>query len=150
MIERTTCGTAARIVFAAVLTVGAGTAEAAGARYFSFVTHDGPPTYAPNEFVVEVRDPALAERYARILHGSEKQPPIPFIAKVLPGRASYNEAWSFHVDPSTLEPPADASFPECSLSAEDVEDGFWAVDDQILPGRMWCPWTMRLSREVKR
>ncbi|MEX1830064.1 hypothetical protein [Luteibacter sp. CQ10] len=151
MTQRKILGTAAaRIVLAAALVAGAGAAEAAGARYFSFITHDGPLTYSPNEFVVEVRDPALADRYTRILRGDEKQRSVPFVAKVLAGRAPYNEGWSFHVDPATLQPPADASFQECSFSAEDVEDHWWAVDDQILPDRTWCPWTMRLSREVKR
>ncbi|UPG85271.1 hypothetical protein L2Y94_18500 [Luteibacter aegosomatis] len=149
MIKRTTRG-AVRTLLAATLLAGAGMAEAAGARYFSFINYAGEPTYAPNEFVVEVRDPALAERYSQILRNIEKQPHVAFIANVLPGRAPYNEAWAFHVDPASLKPPTDASFHECSLSAEDVEENLWAVGDQILPGRMWCPWTMRLSREVKR
>lgn len=141
---------AAHLAVAVGLLAGAGGAEAAGARYFSFVTYSGEPTYAPNEFIVEVRDAVLAERYAQILRNVEKQPHVAFIANVLPGRAPYNEGWAFHVDPATLQPPTDASFHECSLSAEDVEENLWAVGEQILPGRMWCPWTMRLSREVKR
>ncbi|WP_413624442.1 hypothetical protein [Luteibacter sp. Lutesp34] len=125
-------------------------ASSAEPRYFAFGMAVGEPTIDPNEFIIEVRDPALAERYTDIVRGNERQPGVAFFGNVVPERAPYNEGWAFHVDPASLLPPSQTAIEVCDATPQFIEGHLAEVGGATLPGGNWCPWSMRVLREVKR
>lgn len=139
---------------AALLAIGCVVSPAAaaeqGSRYFAFISYAGGPKIDANEFVIEVSDPATAQRFDDVLHHRVVHKHIAFNAHIVPGRANYNEAWTYHVDPASVRPGSDFSVEVCSSTPEYIEEHLSDVGGSFLPGGEWCPWDMHLSREVLR
>lgn len=119
-------------------------------RYFAFVSYAGGPKIDANEFIVEVRDPVTAAHLAEIAVNNVPSPRIAFVGKVAPGRTVYNEAWPYHVDPASVRVGGDSHVEVCAATPEYIEEHLSEVGGAFLPGGDWCPWDMRLSREVLR
>lgn len=119
-------------------------------RYFAFVSYAGTPKIEANEFIIQIDDPALAEQYAQMVRNNTLQPRIAFTGTVVPGRAPYNEAWAFHVDPASVQLGGASHIEVCDSAPEYVEEHLQEVGGSFLPGAEWCPWSMHVSREVLR
>jgi len=118
------------------------------ARYFAFVSY-AHVTYSPKEFIVKVTDEKIADQLRSILDASKPQPPIAFSAKIEKGWTDYNDQWPFHVIPDTITFPFSTT-EVCDASPEEIVDHLDAIGGAFLPNNEWCPWTMRVTREVKR
>lgn len=130
-------------------TLAQGNGETNEARYFSFVA-TGAPTINANEFIVEVRDPAIAERFTSMIINRELQPNVAFTGTIAAKRAPYNEAWPFHVVSETLEVGGPGNIEVCDASPIEIEDHLYQLGGSFLPGAHWCPWSLHISREVLR
>ena len=144
---------AAAITFAAcisgsALAAGAPAREAIepGARYFAFVI-TGAPHREPHEFIFKTTDPVLQDKIDFILGGSP-QAEQRVTGKVVVGRAEYNEAWPFHLDPDSIS-LVGWSIEVCDATPMEIEDHLSQVGGDFLPNNEWCPWSSRLVREVK-
>lgn len=137
-----------RIVLAA-LSLAASTAiaePAATSRYFAFEA-SGAPMRQPHEFVVEIDDPATAELARRVLDGWDSHN-VRITGVIVKGSTDYNESWPFHLDPKSIQFGANA-VEACDATAQYVSEHLHLVGTGILPRNEWCPWSTRLTREVK-
>ncbi|BDU20293.1 hypothetical protein [Dyella sp. GSA-30] len=119
---------------------------APGTRYFSFVT-TGAPFREPHEFIFGTADPVLQDKIVSIINGTpafEQR----VKGRIVRGRAAYNEAWPFHLDPDSIE-LFGYSTELCDAVPMEIEEHLSEVGGSYLPGNEWCPWSMRLVREVK-
>jgi hypothetical protein len=120
-------------------------------RYFAFVNFSGLPKINANEFILEVTDPVVAAQFQLMVSNALPHPKIAFTGTVVPGREPYNEAWAFHVDPSSVQIGGSGNFEECSLTPEYVEEHVHLVGKDILyPDGHWCSFDMHITREVLR
>lgn len=151
MIRKTLFATA--IVFASCISgsalaagVPATEADAPGTSYFSFVM-SGASYRDPHEFIFKTADPVLQEKIRSILggaHANEQR----VMGKIVLGRAEYNEAWPFHLDPDSIS-LFGWSTEVCDAAPMEIEDNLSLVGGDFLPNNEWCPWSSRLVREVK-
>lgn len=118
-----------------------------GTRYYSFVM-TGDPFWEPHEFIFNTSDPVLQEKIDSILGGTPTRDQR-VRGKVVLGRAEYNEAWPFHLDPGSIE-LFGSSTEGCDATPMEIEEHLTEVGGAFLPGNEWCPWSSRLVREVKR
>jgi len=139
-----------RIVVAALsLAAAASTAIAAPAetaRYFAFEA-SGAPLRQPHEFVVKIDDPATAEMARQILDGVDTFN-VRITGVIVRGNTDYNESWPFHLDPKSIQFSANA-VEVCDATAQYVSEHLHLVGTDFLPRNEWCPWSARLTREVK-
>jgi hypothetical protein len=122
------------------------------AKYFAFVTSDSSDEWIyvnPNEFIIKVTDPVLAGLLQLQLSGELPQPTIAFKGVIALERAPYNEQWPFHVIPESIEIPS-STIEVCDARPQEIEEHLHEVGGAFLPDNEWCPWTMRLSRRVRR
>jgi hypothetical protein len=129
----------------AALPPAAMAAPTAEARYFAFEA-SGFPTRQPHEFIVRIDDPATAALAERILLGHEQRE-TRILGTVIKGRAGYNEAWPFHLDPQSIQFSGNAT-EVCDATSLYVEENLHLLGTDFLPRNEWCPWTARLTREV--
>lgn len=109
--------------------------------YFEF---DAPP--APETFVIKLNDPEIIEKAQNILDGGEKKA-VHVTGVVVKESASYNDSWSFHLDPDSID-FFEVSAEVCDSSIQGVEDHLDEVGGAFLPDNRWCPWSSRLIREI--
>jgi hypothetical protein len=121
----------------------------AGTTYFSFVSTAGTRT-AAHEFVFGVTDPATTERLRRIVHGAAEEPGRQhrISGQIARGREAYNSEWPFHLVPSSVRLTEGVDTEVCDATPFEIEDNLHLVGQSFLPGNRWCPWSMRLVREV--
>ncbi|MGW5100847.1 BP74-related protein [Streptomyces sp. NPDC004100] len=62
--------------------------------------------------------------------------------------ASYNPRWSFHYNPETVN-FFDVAIEVCDATLPYVEENLDEAGGAFLPGAIWCPWSSRLTREIK-
>ncbi len=109
--------------------------------YFKF---DTPP--APETFIIKLTDPGKIDRAKAILDGGEKEA-VHVTGVIVKEPASYNDSWSFHLEPESIE-FFDVSTEACDSSIQGVEDNLDEVGGAFLPDNRWCPWNSRLIREI--
>jgi hypothetical protein len=69
------------------------------------------------------------------------------MGRIIPRRASYNDRWDYHVDPASVR-FFDVAIEVCDATIPYVNDHIDEVGGPLLPGRVWCPWSSELVREV--
>lgn len=119
---------------------------APGTRYFAFVM-TGAVFREPHEFIFKTADPVLQEKILSIITGTpafEQR----VKGRVVLERAEYNEAWPFHLDPDSIELFGYGT-EVCDAAPMEIEEHLSEVGGSFLPDNEWCPWSMRLVREVK-
>lgn len=142
---------------AAAIAIMSGTAMAQRVPpvYFSFVsTHQ--KTHLPHEFVFGVTNPAVIAQLRDLLDGKISNGETRVEGKIVKTRADYNEEWSFHLDPDTIQ-LFKVEIEHCDADPFEVEDNLALVgisdpDDPysgFLTKNIWCPYTSRVMREVK-
>ncbi|MCP4691238.1 MAG: calmodulin [Desulfobacterales bacterium] len=112
-----------------------------GEAYFEL---DAPP--APETFIFKLNDPEKIDAAKAILSGEEKDA-VHVAGVVVKERASYNDSWSFHLDPDSIEFIGGA-VDGCDSSIQGVEDNLDAVGNAFLPDNRWCSSSSRLIREI--
>ncbi|MYZ09524.1 calmodulin-binding protein [Streptomyces sp. SID2999] len=126
---------------AAMLTVGlAHPSQAADPAYFEFT--DATRQTA----VVRIDDPATIAHARKLLSGETTDRPH-LVGRIVTRQAPYNPRWSFHYEPATVG-FFDVAIEVCDATLPYVEDHLDEAGGAFLPGRVWCPWTSRLTREV--
>lgn len=110
--------------------------------YFAVDTHG-----APEPFVIKLTKDADIQHARDLLSG--KDPSSPHImGKIVKRPADYNPAWSFHIDPATLS-FFEMAIEVCDATTQYVEDHLDEACGAFLPGCVWCPWSSRLTKEIK-
>ncbi|WP_460722683.1 BP74-related protein [Nocardia heshunensis] len=59
-----------------------------------------------------------------------------------------NPGWDFSLDPNTIS-FFTVAIEVCDSSIEYLEDNLDEACGAFLPGCVWCPWSSRLTRELK-
>ena len=103
----------------------------------------------PHEFVFAVTDADTIQALRNIVLDLPDAAHTRRIeGRIVRGRAAYNPAWNFHLDPSSIRMQSNST-EICDASAFLIEDEIEKVGTDFLPDGQWCPWTMRVLREVK-
>lgn len=134
--------TAAQPVQAAqsVRSSGAALRAADAAAYFEFTD------VTRQTFVFKLTDPNRIQQARDILSGKEKDA-VHVLARIEKRTAPYNPAWSYHVNPDTVQFFAFA-IEVCDATIPYVEDYLDEAGGAFLPGLYWCDWSSRLTREL--
>ena len=101
---------------------------------------------APQPFIIELIKPDLI-RHARAILAADEKEEIHIQGTVEKSSVSYNEGWSYHVDPASISFFSNA-IEVCDATMVFVEENLDDVGGSTLPNRHWCPWTSELIREV--
>ena len=99
-----------------------------------------------DSFVIRLVHETQIEEARAILAGKEPQKGVQ--GKVITKKASYNPQWDYHLEPASI------SFFEvakevCDASIRYVQDHLAEVGKEFLPYCHWCPWSSRLTREIR-
>lgn len=115
--------------------------------YFAMI--DRRPAVAQQEFIFGVTDPEMVRRIRELgLHNGGRDANV-ITGRVKRGREPYNPAWNFHIVPETVGSGA-AGIIECDAAATTIEDHIDRIGvPGLLPRFHWCPWGMKVIREVK-
>jgi len=97
-----------------------------------------------DKFIINLSDAKKIEWAREIIRNNE---PLSIMGKIVKVQADYNPAWSYHLDPATIE-FFEIAVEVCDASARYVEDNLDAVGGGFLPGNIWCPWGSVLTREI--
>jgi hypothetical protein len=119
---------------------------AATSRYFAFEA-SGAPLRQSHEFVVQIDDPATADMARQVLDGQDNHN-VRIGGVIVKGSTDYNESWAYHLDPKSIQFSANA-VEVCDATAQYVNEHLHLVGTDFLPRNEWCPWSARLTREVK-
>jgi hypothetical protein len=110
--------------------------------YFEFSTD-----YGQHTFVFELRDEAKIAHARKLLSGEETRESHVH-GRIIKRTAPYNPQWSFHLDPETIN-FFEMAIEVCDSSIQYTEDHLDEACGAFLPGCHWCPWSSKLTREVK-
>lgn len=97
-------------------------------------------------FVIKLTDAAKI-REARDLLSGKKKTGGHVMGTIIKSPVSYNQPWSFHLDPDSITFFQIAA-EVCDASIQYVEDHLEEAGGEFLPGNRWCPWCSRLVEEV--
>ena len=97
-------------------------------------------------FVIRLDDPVLIAE-ARSILGGDQVDRIHVAGLIVKAPALYNGAWSYHLDPASIEFFENA-VEVCDATMQYVEDHLDEVGGAFLPGSQWCPWSSKLTREL--
>jgi len=97
-----------------------------------------------SDFVIKLTDPEKIREAREIIDSGERKI---VIGRIETRRAAYNPRWNFHYQPDTVG-FTDAAIEVCDATIPYVEEHLDEVGGAFLPGRVWCPWSGRLTREV--
>ncbi|KAI8642100.1 hypothetical protein BD408DRAFT_417079 [Parasitella parasitica] len=114
---------------------------AAETAYFAF------KTYESQEFVFQLTDDAKIAEARRILSGEETNS-VHVMGRIIKRPAPYNPRFDFYLDPATVTFFLHA-IEVCDASLSYVNDHLDEACGAFLPGCFYCPWTSRLTREIK-
>ena len=98
-------------------------------------------------FVIRLDDPQKIAHARAIIDGSETVR-VHVQGTIIPTRATYNPAWSFHLEPASIEFFAMA-IEVCDSAIEYVEEHLSEIGSALLPNSHWCPWSSRVVAELK-
>ncbi len=110
--------------------------------YFALTTADNAP-----EFIFKLTDEDRIAEARRILSGEEKNK-IHVHGRLSRSKAPYNPRWNFYLKPETIN-FFEVAIEVCDATTEYVEDHLDEAGGAFLPGLHWCPWSSRLTREIK-
>ncbi|KAL7330360.1 hypothetical protein PS15p_205324 [Mucor circinelloides] len=128
-----------KLTLLSVAALAASLVSAETAR-FAFLTQE------QREFVFELTDDAKIAQARRILSGEETND-IHVMGRIIKRSQPYNPAWSYHLDPNTIQFFMHA-IEICDASVSYVEDHLDEACGAFLPGCFFCPWTSKLIREI--
>lgn len=115
--------------------------------YFAMI--DRSRAISQQEFIFGVTDPAVIQRIRTEGLGNGGQGADVIGGIIKRGRKSYNPSWNFHFVPETVNASIEGPL-ECDATAMAVEDHIEDIGTPpLLPGFAWCPWNMKVIREVK-
>jgi hypothetical protein len=138
------------VIAQAALVLGLSSSHApAETAYFSLVSTGGVRT-APHEFVFGVSDTDTIATLRDIVVNAGDIPPRNqrITGRIVTSRMDYNAEWPFHLVPSTVRLTEGLDTEACDATPFEIEDNLSLVGGAFLPGSRWCPWSMRLVREV--
>ena len=108
--------------------------------YFEFIDAN------QDRFVIRLIERRKIAHARAILRGEEVEGNS-VMGKVVKQPADYNPQWSYHLRPKSIE-FFDFAIEVCDASISYLEDHLDEAGGAFLPGRRWCPWSSRLTREV--
>ena len=97
-------------------------------------------------FVIRLEDPERIAEARAILSGAQVDR-IHVSCLIVRGTALYNGAWSYHLDPESIE-FFENSIETCDATMQYVEEHLDEVGGPFLPDGHWCPWSSQLTREL--
>jgi hypothetical protein len=103
--------------------------------------------YSGKEFVFRLTNKDRIAEARRILSGEETMS-THVMGRIRKQRADYNPGWDFYLDPDTIS-FFTMAIEVCDSSIEYTNDHLDEACGPFLPGCFWCPWSSRLTREVK-
>jgi len=110
--------------------------------YFALTTVD-----TPREFIFKLTNEQRIAHARKILSGEETNE-VHVHGRIIKREQPYNPNWSFHLDPDSIN-FFDVAIEVCDAGTQYVEDHLDEACGAFLPGCHWCPWTSKLTREVK-
>jgi hypothetical protein len=100
----------------------------------------------PEPFVIQLTDAAKIEHARRILSGKETER-THVMGRIIKRPAPYNSAYSFHLDPNTID-FFEMAIEVCDATLSYAEDHLDEACGAFLPGCHFCPWTSKLVAEI--
>jgi hypothetical protein len=119
-------------------------AESSKTAYFVFVQES--PEGKMREFIFKLNEAKIKQARAIIADPNSRQRHVE--GTIVVGRVPYNPDWSFHLDPTTVS-FFELAVEVCDANATYVEAHLSEIGGATLPNKFWCPWSSKLSREVK-
>lgn len=118
--------------------------------YFSFVSTASVRTKT-HEFVFAVEDPTTIAQLRDIVVNAGDIPARNqrVTGTIVTTRADYNAEWPFHFVPSTVRLTQGLDVETCDATPFEIEENLHLVGGAFLPNAFWCPWSMRVVREVQ-
>ncbi|KAM9983384.1 hypothetical protein ACTFIY_000114 [Dictyostelium cf. discoideum] len=110
--------------------------------YFGLKTHGD-----KNDFIFKLTDSEKIKKAREILSGKEEDK-THVIGRIKKSNQKYNPMYSFYLDPNTIT-FFDMAIEVCDATTNYVEDHLDEACGAFLPGCFWCPWSSKLTREVK-
>jgi hypothetical protein len=103
----------------------------------------GPTSYIP--FIVKINDLLKINSARRQI--ANQDPMLNIMATIIKEPISYNQGWSYHYDPDTIE-FFEIAAEVCDASFEYVELHLAEVGGAFLPGNVHCNWSSYLIEEL--
>lgn len=97
-------------------------------------------------YVIKLVESSKIEHARKTLSGKETKR-VHIQGTIVKEPASYNEGWSFHLQPSSID-FFEMAMEVCDSNVELVANDLASVGGAFLPGNHWCPWASRLVREI--
>jgi len=97
-------------------------------------------------FVIRLEDPTRIAEARAILSGDQVDR-VHVSGRIVKGKALYNGAWSYHLDPESIE-FFENSVEVCDATMQYVEEHLDEVGEAFLPDGIWCPWSSALTGEL--
>ncbi|KAM9983496.1 hypothetical protein ACTFIY_000232 [Dictyostelium cf. discoideum] len=110
--------------------------------YFGLKTHG-----IENDFIIKLTDSGKIQKARDILSGKETDE-VHVMGRIKKRNESYNPHFSFIIDPDTVT-FFNIAIEVCDATTNYVEDHLDEVCGAFLPGCFWCPWSSKLTKEVK-
>ncbi|MBV8215815.1 MAG: calmodulin [Verrucomicrobia bacterium] len=108
--------------------------------YFEFIdSHQ-------DRFVIRLEDEKKIAEARAILSGELPQKHVQ--GTIIKDRALYNPDWDYHLEPRSIS-FFELAIEVCDASVRYVQDHLAQVGTDFLPRAHWCPWSSRLTREVR-
>src|SRR5208283_4539443 len=60
----------------------------------------------------------------------------------------YNLPWGFHLDPASID-ICEKYIEVCDASIKDVQTHLKEIGKSFLPKSLWCPWNVRITKEIR-
>lgn len=99
-------------------------------------------------FVIKVTKEADIQHARDLLSGKTSDRPH-VMGRIIKRPADYNPPWGFYIDPESLS-FFDMAIEVCDATTQYVEDHLDEACGAFLPGCFWCPWSSKLTKEVKK
>ncbi|TQM29489.1 calmodulin [Nocardia bhagyanarayanae] len=103
--------------------------------------------YSGKEFIIRLTNEQRIEEARRILSG-EEQMSVHVMGRIRKQTVDYNPGWSFYLDPDTIT-FFTMAIEVCDAAINYVEDHLDEACGAFLPGCFWCPWSSKLTREIR-
>ncbi|KAN0030185.1 hypothetical protein ACTA71_009946 [Dictyostelium dimigraforme] len=109
--------------------------------YFGFKTiHD-------DEFVFKLTDTEKIEKARKILSGDETKE-VHVMGRIIKSKKDYNPHYDYHLDPTSVL-FFQTAIEVCDATTNYVNDHIDEACGAFLPGCYFCPWSSKLTREIK-
>ncbi|KAM9960144.1 hypothetical protein ACTFIW_009269 [Dictyostelium discoideum] len=110
--------------------------------YFGLKTHG-----SHDDFIFKLTDSEKIKKARDILAGNEKNE-IHVMGRIKKENKDYNPKYSFILNPDQIS-FFDMAIEVCDATTNYVEDHLDEVCGAFLPGCYWCPWSSKLTKEIK-